>query len=260
MSSMRVSKELQNIISDNTSGSSELLYKLNNYIEKNRREINNELISLLQNSFPDFQTILDYLSKLKIALVNNKLDNFFSERKLNKEKMFNSIFHNLQKEIEHYNSFITISNSTTILEIFKLIYGLKKNLKVIISEGRPNCEGRILAQNLATENINTKLITEAQIFNSIKKCDCAVIGADRILANGNVINKVGSNLLALACKEYSKPFFVIADKTKLSDNSIFHKQEMPAVEIYNATNNEIEINNYYFEEIPNKFITKIITN
>ena len=258
MSSKSVSKELQNIISDNTSGSRELLSKLFSYLKNHSDEINSELISSLQKHFSDFQTIQNFLSKLATALKENSIDKFLFD--YDEQNFFEKIYTNLKPEIAGFNSFVTISNSKTILEVLKLCEKEKDLLKVFVSEGRPILEGQILAENLASEKISTTLITEAQLYETVGECDCGIIGADKILKNGNVVNKVGSNLLALACKEFNKPLFVVADKTKLSNDNLFDKKEMPGKEIYSGENTEIKIENYYFEEIPKKYITKIITD
>lgn len=258
MSFSSVPKELQNIISDNTSGSRELLNKLVAYFKNHHEEINSGLISSLQRQFSDFQTIQKFLSDLKSALNENSIDKFLSE--YSEQSIFKKIYENLKPEIIRYNSFVTISNSKTILEVLKLTAKEKESLQISVSEGRPILEGQILAENLASRDISATLITEAQLYDTIQNCDCGIIGADKILTNGNVINKVGSNLLALACKEFNKPLFVLADKTKFSKDNSFDKKEMPGKEIYKGKDNDIRIENYYFEEIPKEYITKIITD
>ena len=253
-----ITDELHKIISDKTSGSRELLSKLSIYLKNHSDEINNELISSLQKHFPDFQTIQNFLSDLGKATQNNSIKKFLTN--YNDKIIFENIYKNLKPFVSDFHSFITISNSKTIFEVMKLIAGNKESIEVTVSEGRPNFEGRILAENLASVNIKTTLITEAQIFNAVQNCDCGIIGADKILKNGNVVNKVGSNLLASSCKEFNKPFLVIADKTKFAKDNSFNTKEMPGEEIYPGKNKEIKIDNYYFEEIPKKYITKIITD
>lgn len=258
MSFNSVSKELQNIISDNASGSRDLLDKLVTYFKEHRDEIDLGMITTLQQHFSDFQTIKNFLSNLEIAINDGSVEKFLSE--YNQQDIFESIYNNFKSEIINYNSFLTISNSKTIFEVFKLIAKEKESIKVFVSEGRPVCEGKLLAENLAVIDISTALITESQIYETIQNCDCAVIGADKILTNGNVINKVGSNLLALACKKFDKPLFVLADKSKIGNDDSFIRKKMPRDEIYSGDKIEIEINNYYFEEIPKEYITKIITD
>jgi len=258
MSSKPFSKKLQDIITDNTSGSRELLNKLVSYLSDHREEINSELVSSLEQYFSDFQTIQDFLSNLNSALEENSIDEFLS--KYGEQRIFENIYKNLKPEIVHLNSFVTISNSKTILEVLRLLAKEKESLEIFVSEGRPILEGQILAENLASRDISATLITEAQLYDTIRNCNCGIIGADKVLLNGNVVNKVGSNLLALACNKFNKPLLVLADKTKFSKDNSFDKKEMPRVEIYKGKDNDIRIDNYYFEEIPKEYITKIITD
>lgn len=259
MISNECAKEYQRLIADNTSGSRELLIKLIKFLEKHQNEIDLDIINNLQNHFSDFQAIRSSLKKFRIAFENNRLELFFKENPSDDRVVFMKIFTNLLPYIKNFQTFITISNSKTILEVLKLISKSNKRLKVIVSEGRPNNEGTILAERLAVNNISTTLITEAQIYQFVQKADCAIIGADKILANGNVVNKVGSNLLAIACKEFNKFFYVISDKSKFCNDNSFIAKELSGSEIF-ETEKKIEIHNFYFEEINKELITKIITD
>ena len=120
-------------------------------------------------------------------------------------------------------------------------------------------EGRILAEKLSKLKIDAELITEAAIALKINEAGAALIGADMILKNGNVINKTGSLTLATVCKFNSIPFYVAADKAKFSHNNKFEQKEMPHKEIWRHSNSKIKIKNFYFEEIDKKFISRIFT-
>jgi ribose 1,5-bisphosphate isomerase len=91
------------------------------------------------------------------------------------------------------------------------------------------------------------------------RVDSAIIGADIILNNGNVVNKVGTKALALLCKEFNKPFYVVTSKSKGSKKLIFKpKKENPDEVLKNHVKN-LSISNIYFEEMEKKFISKIFT-
>ena len=114
-----------------------------------------------------------------------------------------------------------------------------------------------MARKLSKLNISTELITEAAMAPHINKIDAALVGADVILKNGNVVNKTGSLTLAVLCKSHSIPFYVAADKQKFSYTNKFDQKEMPPEEIWRQSNPNIKITNFYFEEINKKLITKI---
>ena len=97
------------------------------------------------------------------------------------------------------------------------------------------------------------------IYDSVKKVDAALVSSDCILKNGDVINKVGSSLLASTCHVLKKPFYVIARKDKFAKSNKFNQKEMPPEEIWRHYPKNILIKNYYFEKIDKKLITKIIS-
>jgi translation initiation factor eIF-2B subunit delta len=94
----------------------------------------------------------------------------------------------------------------------------------------------------------------------ISEIDAAIIGADAVLRNGNVINKVGSKTLALLCKDYKKPFYVVTSNSKFSKKKIFQPMKEEPQEIWKKKAKNLSISNIYFEEIEKKLITKIFTD
>lgn len=256
-------QELLKILSDNKSGSAELLEKLNTYLSSNFHKYNSaELISYLKNSFIEFSNIQNYLNQLE-KIINDdskNIDSFFNDFINDKSKMIEKIYKNSYDELKDFRKFITISNSNTLLNYFKIFAKNVKDISVVICESRPVFEGRTFAENLIELGINVKLITEAMVANETKNIDAAVIGADSILQNGNVINKVGSKLLAITCNYYDKPVYVLADKSKFSNSNTFNQKEKPSDEIWDSNSEMIKIENYYFEEIEKELITKIFTD
>ncbi len=255
--------DLLKLINNKTSGSSELLSLLHDRLKKEKKifELFPSLIIELQEKFSSFKNIQSYLNELYYEIKNkNKLDKFFNKYDEILINIYDKIYLKVQNELLKYTNFITISNSKTVYEILKRIKKERSKITVFVSESRPKYEGRILAQKLAEEKINVHLITEAMLSNYVKNSDAAIIGADIILKNGNVVNKVGSSTLAIVCKYYKVPFYVVADKSKFSSNDIFNRKEMPSAEIWRNKSVNIKIPNYYFEEIDKKFITKVFTS
>lgn len=258
---IKLNRALTKLIDNKTSGSNELLFSLHKHIKKELKlfQLFPILILELKQKFSPFENIQKYLDDLQVALKKeNELEKFinlYDEILLN---IYDNIYSKCKNILINYSNFITISNSTTVFEILKRLKKDKSYIKVYVSESRPKYEGRILAQKLAKEKIKVQLITEAMLSEYVKNSDVAIIGADSILKNGNVINKVGSNVLAILCKYYKTPFYVLADKNKISNNNFYDKKLMPSNEIWKQ-NYSIKITNYYFEEINKKLITKIFT-
>lgn len=257
-----MTKTFSKIVSDKTSGSLEILMELHEHLKAQSSfiKIFPNFIESVEEKFPTFQNIQIYLREMKKSLSKNKLDEFFFKYDNLLDNIYDKIFFKCKDELKNFNRILTISNSKTLFEIFVRLKKINPHLKIILCESRPKFEGRIFAKKLLQNKIKVEMITEAMIFSSIKKIDAGIIGADAILKNGDVINKVGSSLIAISCKNFNKPCFVIADKSKIKSSNKFNQKEMPPEEIWRHSPKNIVIKNFYFEQIDKSLITKIISD
>ncbi len=254
---------LKKILNDKTSGSTQLLLNLNRIIKNNINDAS-ELNSIIKESkkyFITFSAIQKYISQVeKIKHDSKKLKYFVSSFTNNEYSLFDAVYKNARSYIKYLRTILTLSNSKTLLEIFTLWKKDNPKIKIIIAESRPSFEGRIMAKELLRREINVEIIPDASVPNSIQNADAAIIGADKILQNGNVINKIGSLTAALSCKYFNKPFYVMASKEKYSNDKELIQQKQNPEEIWKHKSPLLNITNFYFEEIDKKLITKIITN
>ena len=174
--------------------------------------------------------------------------------------IYENIFNNLPVHLVRSEKILTISNSRTVYEIVKRIKRENSKISILVCESRPNLEGRELITKLEKEKIKVQLVTEAMCAYAVQQCDSVLTGADIILAKGNIVNKIGSLNLAVLCKYYQKPFYVIADKSKRIETTGFAQKKHPGSEIWDVKDSKIKIDNFYFEEINRKLVTKLITN
>lgn len=107
---------------------------------------------------------------------------------------------------------MTHSLSSTVVELFRLLKHRK--VRAIVTESRPLLEGHALSAKLNELAIRTTLVTDAQIGLAVRDADLVVVGADSVLADGSVVNKAGTYLLALAAKEAGVPFHVCCESFK----------------------------------------------
>lgn len=257
-----MSKNLSKIISDKTSGSSEILIELHEHLKAQSGfiKIFPSFINSVEEKFPSFQNIQLYLKELKKSLSNNTVDEFFLKYDNLFDNIYDKIFLKCKDELKNYNRILTISNSKTLLELFIRLKKVNPKLEIILCESRPKFEGRIFAKKLLKNHIQVELITEAMIFLATKNVDAGMIGADAILKNGCVINKVGSSLIAISCKNFNKPFYVISDKSKQKSTNKFNQKEMPPEEIWRHSQKNLLVKNFYFEKIDKNLITEIISD
>ena len=104
----------------------------------------------------------------------------------------------------------------TALGVIRSAYEEGKDITVYVDETRPYLQGaRLTAWELAKEEIPHYLITDNSAGFLISKglIDVIIVGADRITANGDVANKIGTFTLSVLAKHYNIPFYVAAPTT-----------------------------------------------
>jgi methylthioribose-1-phosphate isomerase len=120
----------------------------------------------------------------------------------------------------------------TALGVIKAAKEQGKKLSVFATETRPLLQGaRLTTWELIQEGLPVTLITDsmAGCFMRQMKIDCVVVGADRIAANGDVANKIGTYTLAVLAKENKIPLYVAAPSSTI-DLSISSGDRIPIEE------------------------------
>ena len=145
-----------------------------------------------------------------------------------------------------------------------------KKVKVFADETRPLLQGaRLTVWELQKAGIPVTLITDsmAGYFMSQGKIDCVIVGADRIAANGDTANKIGTYSVAVLAKENGVPFYVAAPTTTI-DPSLKTGKEIPieqrkAEEVTHIRGvcivPDCEVANPAFDVTPHKYIAALIT-
>ena len=159
----------------------------------------------------------------------------------------------------------------TALGVIKATKEEGKNIHVFVTETRPLLQGaRLTTWELAAEGIPFTLITDSMIGHSLSRgrVDCVIVGADRIAANGDVANKIGTYNLAVLAMENGAPFYVAAPSTSI-DLSLPSGNEIPIEERSPEEVTRIEgipiapvgvkVANPAFDITPHIYITAIIT-
>jgi methylthioribose-1-phosphate isomerase len=159
----------------------------------------------------------------------------------------------------------------TALGVIKAAKDQGKKVSVFATETRPLLQGaRLTTWELTQEGIPVTLITDsmAGYFMQQKKIDCVIVGADRITANGDVANKIGTYTLAVLAKENKIPFYVAAptstidlplssgDKIPIEERS---PEEVTHIQGVAIAPEGIKAANPAFDVTPHGYITAIIT-
>ena len=159
----------------------------------------------------------------------------------------------------------------TALGVIKVAHEKGKKIKVYADETRPFLQGaRLTAWELVKEGIPVRLITDnmAGYFMGKGEIDKVIVGADRIAANGDTANKIGTYSLSILAKEHNIPFYVAAPLStidiKISDGSKIPIEERNSQEVTHLNSKRIapegvEVVNPAFDVTPHKYISAIIT-
>ena len=159
----------------------------------------------------------------------------------------------------------------TALGVIRAAVADGKKVDVFADETRPFLQGsRLTVWELQQDGIPATLITDNMAGHFLKsgRIGCVVVGADRIAANGDVANKVGTYSVAVLAKENGVPFFVAAPISTL-DLKLHSGDEIPieqraAAEVTHVFGVPIApegaaVQNPAFDVTPNRYVTAIIT-
>ncbi|MDC7250502.1 MAG: S-methyl-5-thioribose-1-phosphate isomerase [Sphaerochaetaceae bacterium] len=159
----------------------------------------------------------------------------------------------------------------TALGVVKSAFYANKNIFVYADETRPRQQGaRLTAWELTQAKIPSKLIADSVAATLIRdgKIDLVVLGADRIAANGDVCNKIGTFSLSVICKQYGVPFYSAAPLSTIDftidDGSQIPIEERDKDEVRFVGETQVapldmDVYNPAFDVTPHQNVTAIIT-
>jgi methylthioribose-1-phosphate isomerase len=159
----------------------------------------------------------------------------------------------------------------TALGVIRAAVEQGKKIHVYADETRPFLQGsRLTAWELMRDGIPTTVISDnmAGAMMSQGKIGAIVVGADRIAANGDVANKIGTYTLAVLAKEHSIPFYVAAPFSTIdletADGSKIPIEQRNPREVTHIGGKQlapegVKVENPAFDVTPAKYVTAIVT-
>ncbi len=159
----------------------------------------------------------------------------------------------------------------TALGVIRGAVAAGKKVRVLADETRPFLQGaRLTAWELVKDGIDTTVITDnmAGALMRAGDIDLVVVGADRIAANGDTANKIGTYTVAVLAREHGIPFYVAAPWSTIDlatpDGDAIPIEERDAREVTHLGAIQLapegaHVRNPSFDVTPNQFITAIIT-
>lgn len=159
----------------------------------------------------------------------------------------------------------------TALGVFRSAVEAGKKISVIADETRPFLQGaRLTAWEMVQENIPVTLITDnmAGYMMAQGEVDAVVVGTDRVAANGDVANKIGTYMVAVLARRHNIPFYVACPLSTI-DMSISSGKDIPIEERsvdevkgfrdYQWAAEGVKIRNPSFDVTPAELVTGLIT-
>ena len=189
-------------------------------------------IDLIEKSESDVQGIVQELIKNGKKLeeedieINKAIGEHGADEILNKVKKGSTV-------LTHCNAgaLATVGYGTA-LGVVRSMYARDNSMQVFSDETRPRQQGsRITTFELVKDGIPVTMITDGMCSYFMNKgmIDCVVVGADRIAANGDAANKIGTYTVAIAAKYHNIPFYVAAPLSTI-DTRIESGKEIPIEE------------------------------
>ncbi|MFL6208114.1 MAG: S-methyl-5-thioribose-1-phosphate isomerase [Pyrinomonadaceae bacterium] len=166
----------------------------------------------------------------------------------------------------------TAGDYGTALGVIRGARDAGKRIAVIADETRPFLQGaRLTAWELQQDNIPVTLITDNMAGHVMKQgqVDAVVVGADRIAANGDTANKIGTYMVAVLARQHDIPFYVAAPVSTidltLPTGAQIPIEERDTREVTHIREQQlapagIDVQNPAFDVTPNEFIAAIITD
>jgi ribose 1,5-bisphosphate isomerase len=202
------------------------------------------------------------VDELKVAAV--EAANQFIE---NSKKAILKIGEIGSKRIRDGDTILTHCNSETAISIIKTAWMQGKSFRVYVTETRPLFQGRITMKILNAVGIPVTLIIDSAVRHFMNEVDKVIVGADAVAANGAVVNKIGTSLIALAAHEARTLFFVAAETYKFSPETMVG--ELVSIERRDSSEiisprklkemKNVIIENPAFDVTPAEYIDLIIT-
>ncbi|GMI46713.1 hypothetical protein TrCOL_g1659 [Triparma columacea] len=92
----------------------------------------------------------------------------------------------------------------------------RRNFNIVVLEGRPDGGGAKAASLFSEAGIPTTVVLDSAAAHVMERCDLCIVGAEGVLENGGIVNKVGTYALGITAKALGKPFYVAAESYKFA--------------------------------------------
>uniref|UniRef100_A0A6B2F5T9 Translation initiation factor eIF2B subunit alpha n=1 Tax=Bothriechis nigroviridis TaxID=88079 RepID=A0A6B2F5T9_BOTNI len=122
---------------------------------------------------------------------------------------------------------LTHAYSKVVLQVLAAAIQAKKRFSVYVTESQPDRAGQKMAEALKNLGIPATIILDAAVGYIMERIDLVIVGAEGVVENGGIINKIGTNQMAVCAKAQNKPFYVVAESFKFVRLFPLNQQDVP---------------------------------
>jgi ribose 1,5-bisphosphate isomerase len=166
------------------------------------------------------------------------------------------------KRIRNNLVIFTHCHSSTVTHLLRRAKHEGKSFEVICTETRPVFQGRITAKEMLELGVKTTLIVDSAARFFMNQADLVLVGADAITSEGNIINKIGTSMIALVAQEARTPFYVVSELLKFDPATMYGDyekiEERSSREVWKDPPEGLVIRNPAFDVTRRNFIHGII--
>jgi ribose 1,5-bisphosphate isomerase len=168
------------------------------------------------------------------------------------------------KRISNGDVIFTHCYSTTVLSILKKVKQEGKDVHVVVTESRPAFEGRKMAHEILKVGFQATLIIDIAARVFMHDVDNVLVGAEAIAANGAIVNKIGTAMIATVAHEARVRTLIAAGTYKFHPESVIGQritieEEDPSQIYAERIDDDLVIRNPQFDVCPPEYIDAIIT-
>jgi ribose 1,5-bisphosphate isomerase len=172
-----------------------------------------------------------------------------------------------EKIIKNKENIFTHCHSSLVEKILEKAQSQEKKFEVFNTETRPLFQGRITARELLKAKIPTTMVADSSAGFLISRysgqelmMDKIILGADAIMQDGSVVNKIGSFTIALVAHQEKVPLYIATSLLKYHSHpqSLIKIEKRPPQEIWAQAPSGLKIINFAFDKIPPQYISGII--
>ncbi|GGN05998.1 NUDIX domain-containing protein [Halarchaeum nitratireducens] len=154
-------------------------------------------------------------------------------------------------------SLLTLSRSRTVRDA---IVGADPG-RVVVAESRTGREGVVAAERLGDAGLDVTLTTDAAVASLVAAVDAVLVGADTVLRDGSVVNKVGTRAAALAAAAVDVPVYAVCATDKVAPETDPDDPDLEAAsptELYDG-DAPLDVVNPLFDVTPASLVTRVVT-